>query len=32
MNGFCDDAPDIRLCRAVQQVLRDVIASPTGIP
>lgn len=32
INGFCDDAPDIRLCRAVQQVLRDVIASPTGIP
>jgi hypothetical protein len=31
IDGFCDDAPDIRLCRAVQQVLRDIIASPNDL-
>jgi hypothetical protein len=30
IDGFCDDAPDVRLCRGVQQVLRGIIASPTG--
>ena len=31
IEGFCDDAPDIRLCRGVQQVLRHIIASPNEI-
>ncbi len=31
IDGFCDDAPDIVLCRMAQKQLRDIIASPTGI-
>jgi hypothetical protein len=30
IDGFCDDAPDIVLCRMAQKNLRDIIASPTG--
>lgn len=32
IDGFCDDAPDIVLCRMAQKNLRDVMASPTGFP
>ena len=30
IDGLCDDAPDIVLCRMAQKNLRDIIASPTG--
>lgn len=31
VDSLCDDAPDIRLCRAVQHVMREILASPTGM-
>ena len=30
IDGFCDDAPDIVLCRMAQKNLRDIMASATG--
>lgn len=30
IDGLCDDAPDIVLCRMTQKILRDIITSPTG--
>jgi hypothetical protein len=30
IDGLCDDAPDIVLCRMAQKNLRDIITSPTG--
>jgi hypothetical protein len=31
IEGLCDDAPDIVLCRMAQKNLRDLMASPTGM-
>jgi hypothetical protein len=31
IDGFCNDAPDIVLCRMAQKNLRDLMASSTGI-
>jgi len=28
---FCEDAPDIVMCRAVQRLFRGILASPTGL-
>jgi hypothetical protein len=32
VEGFCDDAPEITLCRGVQRLFRGVLSSPTGEP
>jgi hypothetical protein len=31
IDRFCDDSPEVVMCRAVQKLFRDVIASPTGL-